>query len=671
MIIIQKFGFKAKNASYYENILEIYTKNYKYNLKNFIEQTENKISIIYTFSHINDSLFENNDKEIKNIFFKELINKKSIKEINISDINSINILDKNIINFMTEKKDNLCVIRFREEDLIKLDDVHNLINDYISKESNLNLIQKEEDDEKKSKLFIILIHLSRVNEVLIHKNVMNNSIKLNNNNNNNNNNYYISFLSQTSQYFIDNINNKYSNFLDILQYSNEDIISYILKKENILSKEFCYSLRYFIYDIINKKQLIIKDNNVINNNQTPNIFTNDKIIEKEKEYEIERICLKKYKDTLIYKVVLDNNLKNFIINGIVSLFKKEEDLLKIIFTKNIINKEDDDYLETLHIYLVQQVRIYILKLIYLFDQKQIFQCFILPNYKLTKIINEEINNYIDNIYNINTNKLNLDGINLNNKIETKIIFGLKIPFIQNIISENILKFISKNIKENYIEKEKLIMNKKIPNENLDKEKERYIDEINDLNKMLKNELNNYPFIIKILKSGDIQLIKNLFNDCFHIFLMKSNIFTDDYDSLIEILDIIIQIRLKTRINNDLNIDFCIDANKDKIDLSPTFLDIYNNNMDAHNENKLNDLNEDKKENFYLDIFVNVLNFIESYSKEIYDILELFYFVNKDISGEHNCLNKIKQLIIEKKLTMENSERNPEYSQINKICFFLL
>ena len=46
-------------------------------------------------------------------------------------------------------------------------------------------------------------------------------------------------------------------------------------------------------------------------------------------------------------------------------------------------------------------------------------------------------------------------------------------------------------------------------------------------------------------------------------------------------------------------------------------------------------------------------------------------MNKDISEDHNCLKEIKNLIIEKKITMENSERNPEYSQINKICFFLI
>ena len=34
---------------------------------------------------------------------------------------------------------------------------------------------------------------------------------------------------------------------------------------------------------------------------------------------------------------------------------------------------------------------------------------------------------------------------------------------------------------------------------------------------------NYQFISSILESGEEQLIKDLFNDCFQVFLMKSNI----------------------------------------------------------------------------------------------------------------------------------------------------
>jgi hypothetical protein len=128
MIIMEKFGFKAKNNFYYENIKNVYENNYNFNLKNFIEKTENKLSIIYTFSYINDLLFYN-DEIIKNNFFEEIINKKSVKEIAIGEINSISVVDRNINYFISDNNKNLCVIRFREQDLIKLEDVYNAIND--------------------------------------------------------------------------------------------------------------------------------------------------------------------------------------------------------------------------------------------------------------------------------------------------------------------------------------------------------------------------------------------------------------------------------------------------------------------------------------------------------------------------------------------------------------
>ena len=664
IIILQKFGFKAKHNFYYENIISIYKANYRYNLKNFIEKTEKKLSIIYTFSFINDSLFENNNENIKNEYFKENIDSKTIKEIKISDINSISIVDKFIINYLTESESNLCIIRFREKDLIKLDDVHNLVNDYITKESDLNPI-----NNNKTKLFIILIHVSRTNEIYKSK-------KIKYNKEYDSDNYYISFLSETSQYFIDNIANKYSFFLNVLENSNEKILLNIIKENSLLSKQIVYTLRNFGYHFINKNSLLKIDYNKISF-----LIADDE----DKENELKIKCLKDYRNKIIYNSLMNKSLNDCIISGIITFFKTEEDFIKNIYYKNIIKKEDNDFLDTLTIYVEQQTRFYLIKLIYLFDKMQIFQSFIFNNDLINyKIVNDEINNYIENIYNINTNKINLGAINLNTKIERQLLLGIKIPFIQNIIKENIFNYIKLNISKDYVQKENIIMNKLIPNEKLNSEKNKYLNEINLLNNKLKNELINYTFLINILKSGEKLLIKDLFNDCFNIFLMKSNIFIDDYESLIEILDILIQIRLKTRMNDDLNIDFCLDSNKAIIELAPSFLDLFNNNLENNiiidNKEEENNFinqhiegyndNDKNNENFYLNIFVNILNFIESYSKEIYNILELFYFLYKKLGGRYSS-QEIKTIIMTKKIPIEISERNPEYSQINKIYFFFI
>lgn len=632
MIIIQKFGFKAKYNFYYENIMNYYKNNYRYNLKNFIEKTKSKFSIIYTFSFINDILFDNNES-IKNEYFNETISRKSIKEIKISEINSINIIEKSIINFMTESKNNLFLVRFREKDLVKLENVHNIINDY--KEKNFLSNNNKEEKNKNTKLFIILIHVSRINDSTLEEKKKNFEI---------NNSNFISFLPTTPQFFIDNINNKYSNFLDILSSSNEEVIHKLIVGNNLINKSInddC--LRLFKYNIINKNKLTENENNIINN-----------IIEIDHEY----------KNRMIYKIVME--IKELIIKGLISLLKNENDLLKIVFFNDIINREDSDYLDTLIIYFKQQVLINMTKLIYLLDQQQILSS-IIANKDLMKydLIKEKINNYIQNICNINTNKINFNGINLTNKIETKLLFGIRIPFIQKTINDNIFNFIKNNISKKYLERETIIMNKKIPNENLRIEKDKYLEKIKELNNILKNELINFPFIENILKSGNKNLIKDLFSDCFHIFLMRNNTFKNNYDSLIQLLDILIQIRLKTRLNDDLNIDFCSEEKKE-IEILPFFLDLFEDKI--NNGNNIINIDINDNSNFYIDLFVNILNFIESYSKEIYHLLELFNFMNKDMFQE-NTINYIKDLIIKKKVSMENSDRNPDYSQINKICFF--
>ena len=523
--------------------------------------------------------------------------------------------------------------------------MHNLVNDYITKESDLNPI-----NNNKTKLFIILIHVSRTNEIYKSK-------KIKYNKEYDSDNYYISFLSETSQYFIDNIANKYSFFLNVLENSNEKILLNIIKENSLLSKQIVYTLRNFGYHFINKNSLLKIDYNKISF-----LIADDE----DKENELKIKCLKDYRNKIIYNSLMNKSLNDYIISGIITFFKTEEDFIKNIYYKNIIKKEDNDFLDTLTI-------------------MQIFQSFIFNNDLINyKIVNDEINNYIENIYNINTNKINLGAINLNTKIERQLLLGIKIPFIQNIIKENIFNYIKLNISKDYVQKENIIMNKLIPNEKLNSEKNKYLNEINLLNNKLKNELINYTFLINILKSGEKLLIKDLFNDCFNIFLMKSNIFIDDYESLIEILDILIQIRLKTRMNDDLNIDFCLDSNKAIIELAPSFLDLFNNNLENNiiidNKEEENNFinqhiegyndNDKNNENFYLNIFVNILNFIESYSKEIYNILELFYFLYKKLGGRYSS-QEIKTIIMTKKIPIEISERNPEYSQINKIYFFFI
>ena len=218
MIILNTFGFKAKYNLYFENILDIYKTNYKYNLKEFIKNNSNNLSIIYTFSFINNPFFEKPNEVIKNKNFKEKISQQSTMEISISEINTSKKIEKELVNFIMDESKNLCILKFKQNDLIKLNDIYNIVNGF-SNSGFSNPFSKEEDKTKK--MCIIIIYLQRILEI----NYDNKNKEKNNQFDNFINKNYISFLSETPHYLIDNINNMNQSFIDILTKSSEDTIT--------------------------------------------------------------------------------------------------------------------------------------------------------------------------------------------------------------------------------------------------------------------------------------------------------------------------------------------------------------------------------------------------------------------------------------------------------------
>ena len=630
MIILQKFGFKAKYDYYFGDILDIYKSNYQYNLSKYLQTCSNNLSIIYTFSFINDLLFENPNEQIHNNYFNENISNETVKEILISEINTIKKLDRQIINFITDTKSNLCIVKFRENDLIKLRDVYNLINGYASKNFDIDF----NEDKKTKKICIILIHVARIGKKY-------QAIKNADSNNEFSNKYYISFLSETPQYFIDNINNKNDIFINILSQPPEETISYLIKKNNIIKNQIMNVLIYFKFLVRNIK--IINNNNSIKN-------TEDDFI-------------KFYKDKIVDKICNNEKLEDLILKSSINFFKKGEDIFIRIFKENKLKKKDCDFIEGLYHFLEKNIQNYLIKILYLFENEQIIVSFICNNnIEKSKLIMDKLDNYVDNINNVNIDKINFDNINLNNKIQTYILYGIKIPFIQKDIINEIFKFIKNEISKQYMQNEKNLM--KLDVEKMDFQIKNYLETTNNINIKLKNELINYQFISSILENGEEQLIKDLFNDCFHSFLMESKIFFNDYDSLIELLDIIIQLRFKPFLGNNIEINYYSNEINDKIELSKSFLDIFK----VKEENNINEiiLEQNQKQVSYTEIFINVMNFIESYYKEIFSILNIYEYLNK-ITNKNN-IQKIKSRIINKKLYFD--EENSK-SKINTICFYFV
>ena len=219
MVLIRKFFLKKKYNSFYENIFECYKNKYCYDFNDFLDKSKDEISIVYTFS----SLYEDIAINKLNRLNYEII------QINASNIISIENFNKEIMDSFFEKisnktnqKINLLIIRFKGKDLNKLNNIYYSIIDYKFNSRNKNFMKK--------KKFVFIVYLKNMKTILDK----------------------MSFLSNCSQILINNINNTYTKFSEILNKSNIDIIkqnyfdTYSMIENNIED-----SLMYFNFKLYN------------------------------------------------------------------------------------------------------------------------------------------------------------------------------------------------------------------------------------------------------------------------------------------------------------------------------------------------------------------------------------------------------------------------------------
>ena len=663
MILITKFGFKNKYNFYFKIIYENYKKKYCHNIKNYLEKLDDEISIVYTFSSIVYDVINEEDK-INNK--GKIFNKSSTYEINMNNIYSMKQISQEIINFYYDQKKNispknLLILKFNENDLNKLNDIY-----YLLKEIRTN-------DNYGNVIFIIYLE--------------NHNIK------------NISFLSNCPQLMISNLNNKYTHFLDYLEYSNEILIEKNIIDINTMINDniekiinyFCFNLyncedinqicfsTQFIDNIKNQqylKDIFIKCFIYIINNEDDYIF---KIFKEIIENSNERIEKK-----ILY--LLNNKINDyFILNikKIIYFLEKEQILSTFIFNNKNNNYNKDDSKKEKKIQNPSQINIY-----------------------EHEIIKNIINDYILTINSEENKKLNLSNTNLHKKIMLPILMNQNLPFSENNF-KSLFEYIINNISKKYLEKENyllLIRFKEQDEEKIEKLKKKYLNQIQNLDDNLKNELSNsskYKIIIDILNSKNQKLIEILIEDCFYIFF-KNNQFISKYKKLSEILNLLIQLRLRTRLNNNLNIDF---VKNEKIKLYLSFMELIieenkkiktiNQNEEKKNDANLLDNNktcieyidenEIKENNIFLSCFISIINFLQSYSKEIKMILDLYHFLlksddehnenslkNKETDASHiSIYEKITKLIENNKIKMEDTKRNPEHNRINKLPFFYI
>ena len=442
LIIINKLGFKNKFKSYYQIIYESYKNNYFKNIFNYLENLndETSISIVYTFTSIVYDVIIDEDIKNNNLIF----NKSSTIEINMNSIYSMEQIKKEFINFFYYEYNNtfpknLLILKFNEEDINKLNDIYYLLKGL--KGNNKNTNQKI--------LFIIYLK------------------------NNLNYNNYISFLSDCPQIMISNLFNKYSNFLDIIDNSNEELLN---KK---------------IFDIIS-----IIDNNIENILQffSFNSSNNQNKI---------------YLDLIKNNIIKNKYIKDIIVKSIIDINKNKEDFVVTIFKENVINnkqKTPKKFLELLNKNINELLIINIKKIIYFLEKEQVITTF--SNYENENIIKNYVEDYISNIDSKENNKFNLENINMNNKILINTFLYQKLPFSENLF-KSLFEYIQNKISFKYLEKDFNFFLKHFKDFDLKKEQIKYLKQIQSLEDILQYELYNsskYKIIIDIFNSKNITLI---------------------------------------------------------------------------------------------------------------------------------------------------------------------
>ena len=630
MILITKYDFRNNNNNYYKIIYNEYKEKYCNNIRTYLEKLNESTSIVYTYSRIEDEIFYDENGKIMNKFFEIEFYQNSINEIDINTIYSMEQIEKEFLDYFLneENKKDLLIVKFRQEDMEKFNDIYFLVNDLKSK-MRINV---------KNKVLVFIIYLSFDNTK----------------------NYKASFLLNCPQTMIENLDNEYKNFHEVINSSNDDIIrKRLIDTNSLINNNLEKVFIYFPFDLINYgKESYGMDLN------------------------------KNYKNIIINEIKSNQYLKHYLIECLNILIKNEEGIIINIFNKEVLNNKyyenknvninHINFMSLLNKYLTDFVFNNLRRIIFMLEKEQIISSTI-PDRKIinNNIFRDYINEYISNINNDHKSKFIWTDKDLNQKITIPIIFGKRLPFCENLF-KILFNYIQKNYANKFIEVDTSLLRIKIKEENIQNQQEKYLNEIKKLDNNLKLELNKYKIITGILNSKDEKLIESFFSDLFFSFISRNDKLKNKYEEMEYLLEILVQLRIKTRLNGNLNIDF---IEHDKIELKHSFLDILkeeenkeNKNLEKERERENEIINENiikvNNNSIYLNQFASIINFLQSYSKEIYMILEMYYFLLENIHIP-SLFEQIKLNIENKSIKMEESNRNPSYSKVNKVCFFYI
>ena len=452
-----------------------YINSHSSNIYDYLSKiSENDLRhIIYTFSNITEPIFKN-----KEIIDNTPFSKQNTKEIVIDSIGTTKDLELMIDSFYKENN-NLCIIKFEEDDLNKMNYVRNIIN---------NVEKGESIKNNKYYLFVVYMKREFVNEKnKIKKDILSkNDLIIKDK---------IPLMDDFKQITIDNLNNdsinKY-NIFELISKNNKSIIEIFIDLDELIDKN--------IYDCFNEIKFNFK-NKKFNINVYKKKILSEGIIKS--DYFMDK-----------FKKLLVKNCKNI-----------KEIILDILTDTNDFHDDILELSSLFKIYYKKQILSNLTKLIYIFEKNQIFSSY----FFYYKEIYEKI---IDSF----TESIDYNDIDIKRPIIR--ILELKLPATSKSLG-SMKRFIKDNILEKYKDNENK-MRKYLKDDEKEEDKEyKYEKQKQELENKTKNQINKIIELDNILRVNDLSIIEYFFNDLYIYFL--SNKFSEIPDYIIEYLDIIIQI----------------------------------------------------------------------------------------------------------------------------------
>jgi len=465
----QDIMFYAKNSNFahqyeedFQNILDIYLKNQHKNIKSFMEKLDSYKYIVYTYSNILDSIFDDDNYVVENgnISFS----KEKTKNIFINQYSSERAVEKTISDYYMNSNYNLCIIHYDLFDYVHLCHVNYLIENI---ENTL-----KENGTFKSKIIICIIHLKRP----IHHNNRNNQ----NDNENIQNEYLISHLTEWRQVFIDNLNGIDIDFKEVYEASTKDLFNNkkLINLDEEFKKDLYHAFTLISYNVKINFSSIEKEDYI--KTVCNYIFSNEQLI-----YTIQNLVRKKIeniKENIIMTIFTEYNFEDNDVDFISVIIKNLKSIYNVGLIRTLVQLEKYNILSTK---LLNKND----------DQNDLFE----------EIYNEYINTF-DSIFGRFMSSSQI--------VKVDLILGISYPCIISLFNK--INVYTNTLIEDYLENENILRR-----EGSEEMIQNYIDKRIFLENNLIVEFTKKSYIEKILENSK-NIDKSFFKDYIIYYLSKSN-----------------------------------------------------------------------------------------------------------------------------------------------------